>query len=493
MIKEYYEPIPYGDTIPLNNPHAFSVSMPRIQDVIDYEESTEQSKNIIKSAYPRIVIHPYIQKVCKIAALELNITNEYLYLLPSITIAQEVSELSETSPEYNTFKEYAIVSFGGEKLEDAKKYFSFMKHCGFMIFSREAEDILISLGEPFDNNNEEYIKDNSESVIKTVLEEGYGSRDITISNCGMNSIYAGFNGIKKDGIKKNRSLFIIYGWAYADTLDIFKKCTDEYILFTDVTDTGELERFLEERGDEVAGVYLETVSNPLITVPDIPGIYKLSEKYGFYVMIDNTFATPWLVDISNYCDIIFESLTKFASGSGDVMAGAIIIPGGSRLDSKLLNKIRESSHPLYKRDLNRLAYSIKGYKKRVLTISENSYEIERYLLNMSSIKTVYSVNNDKNIDNWKKIVIGEYTCGVISILFNGKIENHYDKINLPKGPSLGSEFPILMPYTLLAHYDETKSVHGLEYLYNIGLHPDLLRLSVGVDDPLLTIKELCKN
>ncbi len=493
MIKEYYEPIPCGDTIPLNNPHAFSVSMPRVQDVIDYEECTELSKNIIKSAYPRIVIHPYIQKVCKLAALELNITNEYLYLLPSITIAQKVSVLSETTPEYSTFRDYILVSFSAEKVEDAKKYFSFMKHCGFMIFSREAEDLLISLGEDLELYVEEFIEDDPDTIIKTVLEEGYGSRDITISNCGMNSIYAGFNEIKKHGIKNNRSLFIIYGWAYADTLAIFKKCTHEYILITDTQNTGELEEILKERGHEVAGVYLETVSNPLIAVPDIPGIHKLSKEYGFYVMIDNTFATPWLVDISNYCDIVFESLTKFASGNGDVMAGATIIPSGSRLDSDLLKNIRNNSHPLYKRDLNRLAYSIKGYKKRVFDISNNCYEIERHLIKCSCIKMVYSVNNDKNIDNWKKIVKGDYTCGVISILFNGKLENFYDNINLPKGPSLGSEFPLLMPYTLLAHYDETKSKVGLEYLSSIGLHPELLRLSIGVDDPLLTIKELCKN
>ncbi|QEN04233.1 PLP-dependent transferase [Thiospirochaeta perfilievii] len=490
MNKSYYTHIPLGDSIPLNNPHAFSVSMPTIQDVIDYEEGTQVSKEKIKTAYPRILIHPYIKKVCSLLEDKLSLCNGFSLLLPSKEAAIEVSEISGVVPSYYNYKKYTLCFFNNSL--DVERYFSFMKHCGYMIYSREAEDLLIDLGEDCTLFFEQSSKNGSESTIKEVLKEGYDSREIVLSSSGMNSIYTGFKQVKEFFKESSRGLFIVYGWAYADTLAIFKKCCDEYVIIPDVTNTEELEFLLEKRGDEVVGLYLESVSNPLISVPDIPKVYELSEKYNFLVMVDNTFATPWSVDISSYCDIIFESLTKFASGYGDVMAGATIIPKKSRVSPKVIRDIKNKSIPLYLRDLNRLSLNIKGYKKRVLKVLHNSKIVEDKLLNSPKIKSVYSVNSEKNKTNWDKISRGIGGCGVISFIYNKDFENQYNMANIPKGPSLGCEFPILMPYTLLAHYTECQSSSGLKYLSSLGLDRTLLRLSVGTDSPSLTLNQILK-
>ena len=57
--------IPCGQTLPLNNIHAVSVSMPELQDVIDYEEQTPQILEKITIAYPRFVMHPYLKVLAK--------------------------------------------------------------------------------------------------------------------------------------------------------------------------------------------------------------------------------------------------------------------------------------------------------------------------------------------------------------------------------------------------------------------------------------------
>ena len=59
MKESIFTHIPCGQTLPLNNIHAVSVSMPELQNVIDYEEQTPQILEKIKSAYPRFVMHPY--------------------------------------------------------------------------------------------------------------------------------------------------------------------------------------------------------------------------------------------------------------------------------------------------------------------------------------------------------------------------------------------------------------------------------------------------
>lgn len=487
MNKDYYKPIPCGQTIPLNNPHAFSVSMPTIKDVIDYEEGRECSRDKIKTAYPRIVTHPYIYKICRYIEDELNLVNCELFLLPNLDVAKEAARISKTEPTYYSFKQYTVAAFSLDSSEDACNYFAVMKHCGFMVFSREAKDILNDLGLDIEVFNEKTVTKNPLETIIDVLSEGYHSEQIIISSSGMNSIYTGFNEVQSITSKKGRELFILFGWAYADTIHIIKKCSKEYIIIPDVNDTDNLFKLLKSRGNDIAGVFIETVSNPLIEVPDIPLLHKLSLDYNFYLMIDNTFATPWNVDISPYCDIIFESLTKFASGAGDVMAGATIIPEHSRLNRENIANIHKNSIPLYIRDKERLAFNILGYKERMTLVSINSKKIENALSEFDSIESIYSVNNQQSFKNWNKISINNASCGVISIIFKKDAYESYDTLKLPKGPSLGTTFPLLMPYTLLAHYHETKTEKGIKYLTEIGLTPDLFRLSIGADDPDLTI------
>lgn len=491
-MSSYYKPIPYGKTIPLNNPHAFSVSMPRIEDVINYGEDTKVNRDNIKTAYPRILTHPYIKEILSYIKKENSLDDRELFLLPSENSAKILSRISGLNPEIIKYKEYAVAVFPMENKDDIITYYSFMKHCGFMIFSREAEDLLKNFKD-IDTFKEDSFKGDSEEQIKSLLKEGYNSDDILISSCGMNAIYAGFEAARKLRKKSNKKLIIQYGWAYSDTLHILNKCTEELIVLEDVSSKKELEELLKNRGDEVAFLYMETVSNPLIQVPDIPGVYKLSKEYDFPILVDNTFATPWSVDISNYCDLVFESLTKYASGTGDIMAGALIKPKDSRFKDSILEEITKYLVPLYPRVQDRLALTIKDYKERVEKVNRNSKTVYEYLKNCDQVKDLFSVYNRDQKPYWDKISrSSDSNCGVISVVFEGDLKDIYNRLDLPKGPSLGSEFPIVMTYTLLAHYKDTKTEEGRDYLNRIGLSPNLLRISVGTDDPKLIINALEK-
>lgn len=491
MNNRYFEPIECGETIPIKNPHAFSVSMPTVQNVIDYEEETEEIQTKIKSAYPRIVFHPYIAKIAELASKYLKLDSFYIFVLPDIEVAERVASLSKTEPEYKPYKDYTLALFNIEDKDNIKKYYNLMKHCGYMVFSREAEDFLIKEGVDINLFQENYYSGDSEEQIKAVLAMGYSTNDILLTNCGMNAIYAGFETVKKHEEENGKDIVIQYGWAYSDTLQIFQKCTKRLMVIEDVSNTAKLVKFLEKKGDRVGVLYLETISNPLIGIPDIVEVYELSKKYDFKILIDNTFATPWSVDITSYCDLIFESLTKFASGHGDIMAGAVIRPEKSRLSSVILNDIKPLTIPLYYRVKDRLAYTIGNYKARVEKIEKNTQVIAEFLKNHPMVESLYTVQNSKFVNNWNRIAKDGFEyVGVISVVFKGELEKVYNKLNMPKGPSLGAEFPVVMAYTLLAHYFDTKTKYGLSYLNKIGLSPKLLRFSIGVDDPQLTINSL---
>jgi cystathionine gamma-synthase len=82
--------------------------------------------------------------------------------------------------------------------------------------------------------------------------------------------------------------------------------------------------------------------------------------------------------------------------------------------------------------------------------------------------------------------------GLISLEFTLPFALVYDTLNFAKGPSLGTEFTLLMPYVYLAHYDMIKSKQGAAFLKEHQLPIDLLRVSVGCEDIQAIKKEFDK-
>lgn len=483
MDKRYYEPIPLGANLPLDNPHAFSVSMPNYQDVVDYEEEQNDIFERVKNAYPRIVFHPYVKEAAQYIRKEKGLDeNGVCYIVPTVRFSEHVAEISKTSPEIYEFEGYALAYFPADTKDTPADFYSFMKHCGYMIYSREAEDFLRAHNVELPEWLEDYNSTNPEEQILSILKKGYGESRITLCGSGMNAIYAAYAALKET-VSEERDIFIQYGWIYTDSIHILRKLSGEFHQIGRVTDFEELKSYLAENGNRVAGIITETVSNPLLQSPDLPALKELSDQYGFSVILDNTFATPWNVNVTPYADIIIESLTKFASGKGDCMSGAIIIPQESKLSIEAEKAIAKYVVPLKGRDLQRLGYTISGYHERVKIVNHNSAVLVNYLVLHPQIKVVHHVYSDASCESYRKIAADD-SCygGVISFVVDGDFQTFYDNLDLPKGPSLGCDFPLAMSYTLLAHWDLVNEP-GQSTLNHVGLSPWLIRLSVGEDSP----------
>ena len=144
----------------------------------------------------------------------------------------------------------------------------------------------------------------------------------------------------------------------------------------------------------------------------------------------------------------------------------------------------------YIKDIQRLAFQIKNYENRIKTISENTKALVEYFQKTSFIDEIFYCLSPKYASNYKKLMIDENSLtGIISVTFKKDFKEVYDKLNFAKGPSLGTEFTLLMPYTYLAHYDLVTSKSGNEFLKQIGLPINLLRISVGIENIEDIIKE----
>ena len=114
----------------------------------------------------------------------------------------------------------------------------------------------------------------------------------------------------------------LYGATNALLSRVFAEMGAE-IHFADFTDTSAVRRMLNGARPQV--VLLETLSNPLLRLADIEQIAELSHGVGAAVVVDNTFASPYLVrPLELGADYVAHSVTKYLSGHGDVMAGVVV-------------------------------------------------------------------------------------------------------------------------------------------------------------------------
>ena len=94
MRKTIFKHINLGETLPINNVHSVSVSMPKLQDVIDYEKLVPKVLDKIKSAYPRFMIHPYLKILANFIKDKYNIPNDYEVVL--LNSKEDVQIFSKT-------------------------------------------------------------------------------------------------------------------------------------------------------------------------------------------------------------------------------------------------------------------------------------------------------------------------------------------------------------------------------------------------------------
>ncbi|MFQ5420087.1 MAG: trans-sulfuration enzyme family protein, partial [Anaerolineae bacterium] len=133
----------------------------------------------------------------------------------------------------------------------------------------------------------------------------------------------------------------IYGATYTLLQQIFSEL-GAHIHFVDVTQLDEVQKTVAQA--RPVALFVETISNPLMKVADLPRLAEIAHNRDALFMVDNTFCTPYLCNPIQFgADMVIHSATKFIGGHGDVMGG--IVATSSALKERLLtvNKLIGSS------------------------------------------------------------------------------------------------------------------------------------------------------
>jgi len=397
-MNNYFQHIPFGSSLPIENPHAVSVSFPLLQNVIDYEEGVESAITQMESGYPRFFQNKLVQKLVAFIRNKYHIASTKV-ILPIVSTHAKIilEELIDTQFEFVEEDENIFLILENSP-EFIKKCTDTIRNIGLLISSRKAESTLCKLNQSTTFFEEEKNTIDPDKQIKNTLSNAYfgnSEENILLTNSGMNALFSAYKTVVEVQKPFGKNKVIQLGWLYVDTMEIIAKQSENSHIQINIHNKTQLEDWLEKNHTSAAVLITEVVTNPLIQCIDLPWIASLCKKYNIVLIVDATMATPFNVKVLPYCDIVVESLTKFACGSGDLLMGALILNDKSDIIQLCKNQFEKYIIPAFSGETQRLAFQIQDYKERVRKVSENTVKLLKYLKKQSFIKEIYSVEPSK--------------------------------------------------------------------------------------------------
>ena len=269
---------------------------------------------------------------------------------------------------------------------------------------------------------------------------------------------------------------------YGGTFRLFTKVFEKYGVkfhFTSLHNVSEIESLINEN---TKVIWAETPTNPMINVFDIQALSMISKAKNLLLVVDNTFASPYLQNPINLgADIVMHSATKYLAGHSDVVLGALML-NDDEIAEKLYFIQNASGAVPGPQDCFLTLRGIKTLHVRMQRHCENAHKVANFLNNHEMVEKVYwpGLHSHKNHDVAKKQMSG--FGGMLSFRikdFNKEQTIKFlEKLHLfTLAESLGGVeslcgHPATMTHASIPEEEREKS----------GVTDSLIRLSVGIED-----------
>ena len=311
---------------------------------------------------------------------------------------------------------------------------------------------------------------------------------------------------------------------YGGTYNLFANTLKEQGLSVTFVDPSEPENFAKAIQPNTKLLYAETLGNPNSDVIDLEAVSAIAHKNGIPLIVDNTFATPYLLrPIEHGADIVVHSATKFIGGHGTVMGGVVVDSG--KFDWAQNDKFPGLSKPnpsyhgvVFTTACGNLAYIL---KLRTTLMRDQGATISPFnsFLLLQGLETL-SLRLERHVSNALKVVdFLKNHPQVVKVnhpsLATGKQKELYDRyfkngaasiftFEIKGGAEEAKKFTeSLKLFSLLANVADVKSlvIHPAstthsqlseEELLSAGIKPNTVRLSIGtehIDDIIADLEE----
>ena len=195
---------------------------------------------------------------------------------------------------------------------------------------------------------------------------------------------------------------------YGGTFNLLKETLPRYGITTTFVDIDNLEEVEAAIGDNTKLVLIETLGNPVINIPDIEKIAEIAHKHQIPLVADNTFATPYLINVfSHGVDISVHSATKFIGGHGTTIGGVIVDSGkfdwaASGKFPQLVDEDPSYHNISYTRDVGAAAFIVAARVQLLRDMGAALSPFNSFLL-LQGLETL-SLRVERHVQNAEKIV-----------------------------------------------------------------------------------------
>jgi O-acetylhomoserine (thiol)-lyase len=129
---------------------------------------------------------------------------------------------------------------------------------------------------------------------------------------------------------------------FGGTVSLFQNTLGRFGVTTKLVDADKTDQFAQAINSKTKVIFIETIGNPRMDVPDIPAIAEIAHKANIPLVVDNTVTTSVIIRPKDFgADIIIHSTSKFINGSGSAIGGAIIDAGNYDWANGLFDDIKK--------------------------------------------------------------------------------------------------------------------------------------------------------
>lgn len=300
---------------------------------------------------------------------------------------------------------------------------------------------------------------------------------------------------------------------YGGTYNLFEHTLPAYGITTTFVDADEEGAFEKAINDKTKAIFIETIGNPNATLIDIEAVAEIAHKHKIPLVVDNTFATPYLVRPFEYgADIVVHSATKFIGGHGTAIGGVIVDSG--KFDWEASGKFPALVEPTpsyhgvsFTKAVGPAAFVVRIRAVLLRDTGASIAPLHAFLF-LQGLETL-SLRIERHVENTLKIVDFLSKHPKVESVSHPSLENHphhelYKKyfpnggasiftINVKGGAKEAQDFiDRLEIFSLLANVADVKSlvIHPASTTHSQlseselaeqGIQPNTVRLSIGTE------------
>jgi cystathionine beta-lyase len=268
----------------------------------------------------------------------------------------------------------------------------------------------------------------------------------------------------------------IYGGTFQTVTEFLERFGVEYT-FVDESNVNEWQEAVREN---TKMFYLETPSNPLLTITDLKKVCDIAKKHQILTACDNTFMTPLEQSpLELGVDVVIHSATKFINGHSDIVAG-FVVTNDDKLNETLKRHQKALGGVLSVEDAWLVLRGVKTMGLRMEKSIKNAKEIADFLKSKKQVKEIYYPGLETHTNYDIHMTQAKSGGAVLSFELETKeqVERLFNKCEVPiVAVSLGGVESILSYPWLMSHACMEESER-----LKMGVTPTLVRLSCGIED-----------